>query len=51
MEQRPDLVADRELCDPTGHGFLAVRHGHNLFTLQCEEKELLAFRFGLARAL
>ena len=48
MEQRPHLVADRELSDPACHGFLAIRHRHNLLSLQSEEKKLLTFRCRLA---
>jgi hypothetical protein len=51
MEQRPDLLSHRELCDPAGHRFLSVCHGHDLLPLQGEEKELLAFSGRVARAL
>jgi hypothetical protein len=51
MEQRPDLIADRELRDPAGHRFLTVGHSHDLLPLQGQEKELLAFGGRVARAL
>ena len=51
MDQGADFVADLELGDPAGHGFLAVGHGDDLLPLQCQQEELLAFRFRLAGAL
>jgi hypothetical protein len=48
MEQGTHVITDIKLDDPPSDRFLAVCHGHNLFTLQREEKELLALDFRAA---
>jgi hypothetical protein len=51
MEQGTHVVTDIKLDDPPSDRFLAVCHGHNLLTLQREEKELLALDFRAAHTV
>ncbi len=47
----PELVADRQLVDPSGHRLLAVRDRHDLLTFEREQPEVRSLRIGTTRVL